>query len=105
MTPLTLTMVSYVVKADRIDENESLIRAVYEELHQVRPAGLRYATFRVDGEPRFVHLAMVDPDVDPHPLTSQAAFQTFSAGIADRCDEPPVAVRLDEVGSWEFGLE
>ena len=104
MTPMTLTMVSYVVKTDRIDENESLIRAVYDELHQVRPPGLRYATFRVDGGPRFVHLAMVDPGADPHPLTSRTAFQRFSAGVADRCDEPPVAVRLDEVGSWEFDL-
>ena len=104
MNPMNLLMVSYTVKPERIEENEQLIRAVYDELHQVRPAGLRYAAFRVDGGPRFVHLAMVDPGVEPHPLASRAAFQAYTAGIDDRCDEPPVAVRLDEVGSWEFGL-
>lgn len=104
MAPLRLTMVSYVVKADRVGENERLVRAVYDELHRVRPAGLRYATFRVDGGSRFVHLAMVDPDMEPHPLTSRPSFEEFSSNIAERCDELPVAVQLDEVGSWGFGL-
>lgn len=102
MAPMRFTMVSYVAKADRIGENERLVNAVYDELHVVQPAGLRYATFRVDGGSRFVHLAMVDPDVEPHPLTSRPSFKEFSSNLADRCDELPVAVQLDEVGSWEF---
>ncbi|HEX6395721.1 MAG TPA: hypothetical protein VFZ97_19990 [Acidimicrobiales bacterium] len=102
MNPTTMTMVTYTVKADRVPENEELIAAVYKELHEVRPAGLRYATFRVDRGARFVHMAMVEPGVEPHPLTSQASFQAFSSNIAERCEEPPVAVQLDEVGSYGF---
>lgn len=103
MNRLTMTMVCYTVKTGRVNENEELIAAVYEDLHEAKPEGLRYATFRVDGGDRFVHLAMVEPGVEPHPLTSRASFQAFSANIAERCKEPPVAVQLHEVGSYEFG--
>ena len=40
-------MVRYTVKADRGDENERLLREVYEELHRTGPDGIRYATFRL----------------------------------------------------------
>ena len=53
-------MVRYKVKPDRVAENEELVRAVYDELERVAPAGLRYATFRLDDGVSFVHLAIVD---------------------------------------------
>jgi hypothetical protein len=33
-------IVRYTVKADRAEENEQLVRAVYDELHSTQPAGL-----------------------------------------------------------------
>ena len=33
------------------------MRAVYDELHQTQPTGLRYATFRLDDGRTFVHVA------------------------------------------------
>ena len=50
-------MVRYKVKPDRVAENEALVRAVYEELAATEPAGLRYATFRLEDGVTFVHLA------------------------------------------------
>ena len=35
-------MVRYRVKPDRVEENEALVRAVYEELALREPEGLRY---------------------------------------------------------------
>jgi len=41
-------IVRYKVKRDRAAENEELVRAVYAELHDSRPAGLHYATFKLE---------------------------------------------------------
>ena len=38
----------YTVKPGQETVNEKLVRAVYDELHQTQPTGLRYATFRLD---------------------------------------------------------
>ena len=34
-------------------------------------------------------------------LTQLPAFQAFQAGIKDRCEEQPVVVDLEEVGSYQ----
>ena len=46
-------MVSYKLKPDRVAENEGLVVAVFDALRQSRPAGLRYATFRLGDDVSF----------------------------------------------------
>ena len=91
-------MVRYKVKPDRVEENEALVRAVYEELHRTAPAGLRYATFRQDDGTGFLHLAQTEDGVNP--LAEVEAFARFQEGIGERCDEAPVVTGLHEVGSY-----
>jgi len=56
-------MVSYTLKPDRVTENERLAAAVYDALKQARPAGLRYATFRLEDGVSFIHIVSHDePD-------------------------------------------
>ena len=93
-------MVRYRVKRDRVEENEELVRAVYEELGSTRPEGLRYATFKLEDGVSFVHLAETE-DGD-NPLSQLTAFREFQNEIADRCDEPPVVTKLDRVGSYRL---
>ena len=93
-------MVRYRVKPDRVDENEELVRAVYEELSRRRPEGLRYATFKLEDGVSFVHLA--ETDAGNNPLSEVAAFREFQREIADRCDQPPVVMKLDRVGSFRI---
>jgi hypothetical protein len=93
-------MVRYRVKPDQVEANEELVRAVYDELHRTKPQGLRYATFKLDDGVSFVHLAVHD---EPNPLSGLAAFKEFQKGIRERCEEPPVAARLSEVGSFRYG--
>jgi hypothetical protein len=93
-------MVRYKVKPDRVEENEALVRAVYEELHRDEPAGLRYATFRLDDGVSFVHVAATDDGQSP--LTEVEAFERFQADIRDRCDEPPVVTELHEIGAFRL---
>ena len=83
-------MVRYRVKPEQVAHNEELVRAVYAELHRREPEGLRYATFRLDDGVTFVHIAEID------------AFAQFTAHIEDRCDEPPHAAGIHEVGSFHL---
>ena len=94
-------MVRYKVKPDRVEENEELVRAVYDELARVAPPGLRYATFRLEDGVSFVHLAIQSED-GPTPLAKLDAFQRFQQDVRDRCDEPPVAGEVHEIGSYRL---
>jgi hypothetical protein len=91
-------MVRYQVKPEQVARNEELVRAVYEELRRVEPAGLRYATFKLPDGVTFIHLA--DTEGEGNPLTGLDAFKAFQAGVRERCDEPPVVSDLSEVGSF-----
>ena len=95
-------MVRYKVKPDRVAENEALVRAVYEELHRSQPAGLRYATFRLDDGVSFVHIASNETEDGRSPLGDVEAFARFTENVRERCDEPPVAAEMDEIGSFRF---
>lgn len=95
-------MVRYKVKADKAAENVQLVEKVYEELKQNSPAGFRYATFKLDDGVSFVHIASVETADGKNPLGETVAFKKFQKNIRDRCEEPPMAVDLDEVGSYQF---
>lgn len=95
-------MVRYKVKADRAAENESYITRVFEQLKREKPPGLRYASFKLDDGVSFVHIVSLEAADGCNPLGELPAFKAFTAEIRDRCDEPPVAVNLQEVGSYRF---
>jgi hypothetical protein len=92
-------MVRYTVQPDQVAQNEELVRAVYEELATAAPDGLQYATFKLPDGVTFVHIAQHAED---NPLRNVEAFQKFQEGIRDRCDEPPVATELVQIGSYRF---
>ena len=95
-------LVRYKVKADHAAENEALVKKVFEELAQTTPGGIRYATFKLDDGVSFVHVASIETQDGSNPLGETAAFKAFQAEIKERCEEPPVAVDLNEVGSYRF---
>jgi hypothetical protein len=90
-------VVRYRTRPDTADDNEQLIKAVFEELAAVRPGGIRYCTVRVD-DTTFVHTAVFDSDANP--LDDLLTFQTFTSGITDRCEEPPAPTAGRLVGSY-----
>ncbi|HTB77065.1 MAG TPA: hypothetical protein VK762_27660 [Polyangiaceae bacterium] len=90
-------MVRYKVKKDRVAEHESLIRAVFEELAEAETTGIRYGAFKQPDGVSFVHVAFVE--AKKNPLDAIAAFKAFTARIADRCEDPPVAVDLTAIGT------
>lgn len=100
--PMRQVMVRYKVKPDLVAENEELVRAVYDELGRVAPAGFRYATFRLDDGVTFMHLASTETDDGQPPLSDLGAFKRFQENLRERCDEPPAFTDLDAIGSYRM---
>jgi hypothetical protein len=95
-------MVRYKVKADRADENEAFIRDVFKALQASQPEGLAYASFKLEDGVSFVHVASIETKDGSNPLAETPAFKKFAGDIKERCEEPPVAVTLSEIGSFQF---
>ena len=94
---MTHTVVRYTVKPGQEEANAELVRAVYRELAEARPPGLRYATYRLDGGRGFVHLASLEGE-GGNPLTGLPAFGEFQAGIGERCESGPEVSAGELVG-------
>jgi hypothetical protein len=92
-------VVRYQTRPERADENQQLIEAVFAELHERAPKGFTYNVLRLEDGVSFIHVVTDDVD-DPDSLQTVPAFQTFVAGVGDRCDRPPVALGAAVVGSY-----
>ena len=95
-------MVRYRVKPDQVETNEALVRAVYAELAEKEPAGLRYETFKLDDGETFVHLAFHDGD-GAGALAEIEAFAEFQKDVRTRCAEPPVVSEVERIGGFGVG--
>ncbi len=99
----TVKVVRYRTKPEDADANVELVRAVFEQLGADNPAGLRYATYRLDDGVTFVHVATIEGEVNP--LVSSAAFTRFQQGIVNRCEEGPIAMDATVVGSYSPSID
>jgi hypothetical protein len=93
-------MVRYKVKAGREQENQRYVEAVFDELARTKPAGLRYATFKLKDGVSFVRVASIESAENP--LQQSPAFKAFSVGVEERCVDAPVLVEMTEVGSYRL---
>ena len=94
------TVVRYQAKADRADENERLIEAVFTQLDELEPRGFTYKVFRLEDGVSFVHVVIEHDVDDPDSLQAVPAFQSVVAGINDRCAVAPVAMGATIVGGY-----
>jgi hypothetical protein len=95
-------MVRYKVKPDRVAENENLIEQVFEQLSREKPAGVRYAAFKLTDGASFIHIVSIETPDGSNPLMNMASFRDFVAQIRERCVELPVPVELIELESYHF---
>lgn len=93
-------LVRYTVRPECAAENERLVCAVFAALRAERPAGLRYATFRLSDGVSFVHLVSHEAGEVGNALTSLPAFQAFAAGVKERCTVLPERTELTEIGAY-----
>jgi hypothetical protein len=93
-------MVRYRVHPDRAADNEGLVTQVYAALTAARPAGLRYATYKLADGVSFVHLMSAETPEANEVLRQLPAFKAFTAGIKERCVEQAVTTEMTEVGRY-----
>lgn len=93
-------VIRYETRPDAADDNHKAVAAVFEQLAQEKPDGLRYASFRLADGVSFVHIAIAEGDADPLPQLS--AFQEFQKGFKDRVAGPPVRGKATVIGSYRF---
>ncbi|MHA4807466.1 hypothetical protein ACX0G9_05150 [Flavitalea flava] len=96
-------IVQYKIKPHRVAENETLVRDVYQQLHQVNPPGFSYSTYKLEDGVTFIHIALTDTASGKSPLPGLSAFSAFLENIKDRCDELPVVNQVMEIGSYQTG--
>jgi hypothetical protein len=94
-------LVRYTTRDDKADENEELIRAVFDQLRSNAPAGLRYDAYKLADRSGFVHLATIDTADGSNPLVTLDAFARFTTELGERCTEGPVALDLIRVDGYE----
>jgi hypothetical protein len=96
------SMVTYTVKPGREEENAALVRGVFDELAQTRPAGLRYAVFYIPDSRQFVHL--YTDDGSRSGVQGLASFQAFVTGAQDRHEQPAAFTQPELIGEYHtFG--
>jgi hypothetical protein len=92
------TMVTYTVKPGREEENAGLVRAVFEELAQAQPAGLRYAVFYLPDSRQFVHL--YTDEGSPSGLQDLPSFHAFVADAQNRHEQAATVTRPELIGDY-----
>jgi len=85
------TLIRYKAKPEQADSNAELIAAVFAQLRDAKPAGIRYLA-----------LVATETDDGSKALRELPAFQAFQTGIRDRCDEMPLARGARIVGNYRM---
>ena len=96
---MSQTIVTYTVKPGREDENAALVRAVFDELAETKPAGFRYAVFQGTESGEFLHL-YTDEGAASGTLQQLPAFAAFASDAADRHEKPAVFTSFELVGAY-----
>jgi len=74
-----------------------LVRAVFAELHRIRPAGIDYATIRLEDGVSFLHVATAGSGAM---LGDLDAFRAFQAGVPERAEAQPEFAAATLIGDY-----
>ncbi len=92
------TVVRYTTRPEAAEENERLITAVFAQLADERPDGMRYVVIRLEDGISFVHVALFEGE--DNPLPALGAFGAFVSAIDTRCAEGPTAANGTVIGDF-----
>jgi hypothetical protein len=94
------TVIRYRTKPGMADTNAELVAAVFAELKEAQPQGLRYMSLRLEDD-TFIHIVETADD-GSSPLPRLPAFAAFQNGIRERCAEPPMRKGATLVGNYRM---
>jgi hypothetical protein len=95
---MSYTMVTYTVKPGREEENADLVRAVFDELADTRPAGFRYAAFQLPDTREFIHI--YTDEGSPTGVQALVSFDAFVADAPDRHEQPATFTAPKLIGDY-----
>jgi hypothetical protein len=98
---MSVLMVRSKVRADAASEIEAAARRMFEAIEQAKVAGIRYASCRTTEGLTYIALLEVRDGVE-NPLPSLPAFREFQESLKNWLAEPPVAERLEVIGSYRL---
>jgi hypothetical protein len=81
-----------------VEEHAALVRGVFEELAETRPAGPRYAVLHLPDSRQFVHLHT--DEGSPSGLQGLDSFKAFVAGAEDRHEQPATVSKPELIGDY-----
>lgn len=94
-------LLRYKTKPEHAAENQRLVRAVFDELHDKQPGGIHYSTFILDDGVTFINIVATETSAGLAPLGQLQAYRRIQQGKHDRFDQPPEATELHELGSYK----
>lgn len=96
---MELSVVRYKIKPDRADENERLMRGIFDELEATESEGVRILSLRLD-DGTFIHIAEIAEGATP--VSKLHAFEAYHAQLHERCLEPPTPCDATIVGDYRM---
>jgi len=96
---MNVTMVRAKVKPESAAEAEAATRKMFAALNEARPAGVHYASCKLEDGLTFVALVALDNPED-NPLVSIPEWAAFQESLERWRDGPPAVERLTVVGSY-----
>jgi hypothetical protein len=97
---MTVMLIRSRVKPHSVAEAEAAAKQMFAAIERAQPAGVRYASAKLDDGETFVVLLAVDGA--DNPLTTIPEFGEFQAKLKDWIVEPAVPERLTVVGSYRL---
>ena len=84
-----ITLVTYKVKKDFVDENIRLIKSVMNKLKELKPKDFQYSSTLAEDGQTFTHIAWTKSEKMANYLPTLDEFKFFRAGLDDRCEVNP----------------
>lgn len=98
-------VIRYRALPERAGENQRLVEAVFAELRQARPAGVRYRVMR-GADDTFFHVVREEPDgAAATALGKLEAFRAFSSTVRERAVEPPERTEVVVLGEYASDVD
>jgi hypothetical protein len=98
---MNVLMVRSKVKEESVAEVEAAVEAMFSAIEQAQPAGVHYASSRLEDGVTFVALLHLDEEVD-NPLPRLPEFLKFQEDLKRWMDGPPTMEQLTVVGSYRL---
>ena len=92
-------MVRSKIREENVADAETAIKKVIQELEQVQPAGVRYASFRLGDGVTLVALLELEDGGD-NPLFALPAYAELLENLKQWQPEPPTVENLTVIGSY-----